>query len=397
MKYVVIVPDGMADYPLDVLGDKTVMETARIPHMDHLARAGEVGLLQTIPKGMSPGSDVANLALFGYNPREHFTGRAPLEALHMGIELGESEWAFRCNLITVTDGILEDFSAGHIPTDEARPLIELLDRKLGNAKLRFRAGVSYRHIMLDDTGTRFDFVTVPPHDVMGQPIEANLPKGEGARNIRDLMEASRAVLDDASVNKKRLARGEKPANMIWLWGQGMAPAFPSFRECFGVSGGAISAVNLIHGIAKALGMRSIEVPGITGYYDTDYAAKGRAALEALAIVDLVYVHVEAPDEAGHNGEVDQKVLAVERIDEFIVAPVAERIARGDDIRVLIAPDHYTPTVMRTHSCEPVPFLIAGSGVEPNGAAAFTEKAAAATGLSMPGWDAMGRLTSTHNE
>jgi len=391
MKYAVIVPDGMADYPLEVLDGKTVMEAAHTPNMDKLARLGEVGMLRTIPEGMEPGSDVANLSLFGYDPSKCFTGRAPLEALNLGIELDEKTWAFRCNLITVEDGKLLDYSAGQIPTDEARPLVEALDRELGNDQLRFHTGVGYRHIVIDGSGGDFDVVTTAPHNVMDEPIGSNLPRGAGAEKLLVLMEASRAVLAEEPVNRARVARGDRPANMIWLWGQGKAPSMQPFKERFGVTGATISAVNLVHGIARALGMRSIDVPGITGYYDTDYAAKGRAALRALEDVDLVFVHVEAPDEAGHNGQADEKVLAVERIDEMVVGPVAELVVRGENLRALVAPDHYTPTVKRTHSREPVPFLIAGGGVEPNGAKAFSEKEAARTGLQMAGWDAMGRL------
>jgi len=379
MKYCIIVPDGMADYGIESLGGKTPLEVARTVHMDELARRGRVGLIKTVPDGCPPGSDVANLALFGYDPRSCYTGRGPLEAANLGIEMGPADWAFRCNLITVTDGILQDYSAGHISTDEAHALIESLNRHLSNDHVTFYGGVSYRHLMMVRGGYEFDLATVPPHDVMGEPCAEHMPTGKGSEFVRELMEASRTFMGDHPVNTRREAGGQSPANKIWLWGEGKRPAIKGYGERFGLTGSVISAVDLVNGIGVVLGLKRRRVPGATGYYDTDYEGKGRAAIEELAERDFVYVHIEAPDEASHNGHLEEKIRAIERIDSLIVGPVAEFLSAREH-RILVAPDHYTPIVKRTHAAEPVPFVLAGTGVEADEAHVFCESTCAGSGF-----------------
>ncbi|OQZ03916.1 MAG: cofactor-independent phosphoglycerate mutase [Candidatus Brocadia sp. UTAMX1] len=380
MKYCIVVPDGLADYPIDKLSGRTPVEAARTPFLDFLAQNGQLGLVKTIPNGFPAGSDVANLTLLGYSPREYYSGRAPLEAASIGIKLNDDDWAFRCNFITATGDVLEDFCAGHIKTDEASVLIKLLNEKFGNDSIQFYTGKSYRHIMVNKGAQKMDARCFPPHDIMGQSIQKHLPKGNGSEILIDLMERSRAYLSNHDVNKVRIDLEENPANMIWLWGQGHRPKMPTFKERFHLTGAVITAVDLIKGIACYLGWDIIQVPGATGYLDTNYANKGQYAVKALETNDVVLVHIEAPDEAGHEGNVHEKILAIEQVDSKIIGPLLEAKNIFRDLRILVLPDHYTPIVKRTHTPEPVPFVAYGSGIEKGIGLPYSETNARASGL-----------------
>lgn len=392
MKYAIVIADGMADYPQPELGSKTPLEAARTPHADEVARSGLLGIAQMVPKGFTPGSDVTIMCLLGYEPKKYYPGRAPLEAANLGIKLGPGEWVFRCNLVTARDGVLEDYSAGHISTEEATALLDYLNEYLfmdftyisGGATARFFVGKSYRNVMHYKPASDSAEVEVrcmPPHDVVGQLISKNLPQGKGSKVLIGLMEKSYPLLQGHGINLKRLMEGKRPANMIWLWGQGQRPNMPTFREKFGVaSGAAISAVDLIKGLSRLLGWKVIEVPGATGYLDTDYAAKGRYAVEALKNHDLVLVHVEAPDEAAHMGSIEEKIKAIENIDALIVGPLHDALKNYGDYRLLFLCDHYTVIQKRTHSTEPVPFAMCGTGLGPPSGLDITESNAKKTRL-----------------
>jgi 2,3-bisphosphoglycerate-independent phosphoglycerate mutase len=382
MRYAVLIGDGMADYPLKELGGRTPLEVAGTPNMDEIARQGHLGSVRNIPPGMPPGSDVAVLSIMGYDPRRYYTGRGPLEAAKLGVEISPQEVAFRCNLVTVDDGRLIDYSSGHISSAEAAELIGFLQRELGTESVRFHPGVSYRHICVIKDLALMHVGCTPPHDVIGQPIEKNTPACREAEPLRDLMARSHRLLDDHEVNRARARRGEKPANMIWLWGQGGTPQIPSFRERFGVGGGVISAVDLVKGVAGLIGLDIIEVPGATGYYDTDYAAKGSYAVKCLEQQDFVLVHVEAPDEAGHNADLDEKIKAIESFDQHVVGPVMRKYGGQPGFRALVLPDHPTPIHLRTHTGEPVPFAWCGPGLSRGRASAFCEREAAVSDLSI---------------
>jgi 2,3-bisphosphoglycerate-independent phosphoglycerate mutase len=379
MKYVVLVGDGMADWPIDTLGGRTPLQVAHIPHMDQLAEAGRCGLARTVPAGMPPGSDVANLSIFGYPPPRYYSGRAPLEAAAMGIRLREGEIAFRCNLVTVRDGVMEDYSAGHISSEEGRELIGALRPLMPGG--RIYAGVSYRNLLVLRAGDRA--ICTPPHDISGRPIRDYLPQGEGSQLLNELMEAALPVLASHPVNKRRSEEGKRPANMIWLWGQGAAPSMPSFLEMYGLAGAVISAVDLLKGIGIYAGLEVINVPGATGTIDTDYQGKVEAGLRALQRLDLIYLHVEAPDEAAHEGNLEEKVRAIELFDRMVVGPVLQGLGRwGEQWRVLMLPDHATPISLRTHARDPVPFVLAGKGIEPDGVRQFSEEAARDGGFGL---------------
>ncbi len=386
MKYVILVPDGMADYPFPEHDGRTPLEMARTPHMDRLAREGRVGLARTIPRGMAPGSDVANLSLVGYDPKRYYSGRAPLEAASMGIDMGPDDVAFRCNLVTLSAGIMGDFAAGHIPNKESHPLIAALNDALATDEIRFHPGVSYRHIMVYSGPEKLKLKTTPPHDIIGQPYEKHLPRGKGKDLIRGLMERSREILEPHEINTVRLDLGENPATQVWLWGEGHAPQMEPFADKYGPTGAMITAVDLLRGIAKCIGWDVIEVPGATGYLDTNYTGKGEYAVEALKDHDLVYVHVEAPDEASHGGHLEEKMLAIQRVDTHVLAPLLEAAERynadGEGCRVLVMPDHLTPISKKTHTAEPVPFVLWGPGFEPNGAESLSEAQAKAAGLKV---------------
>ncbi len=374
MKYVVLVPDGAADYALDELDGRTPLQAASTPNMDALAREGLGGLVQMIPASRHPGSDIGNLEIFGYDSRVHYSGRAPLEAASMGIELEEGAIAFRCNLITRDGDTLTDYSAGHITIEEGRELFQLLGGKLAQEDIRFYPGVGYRHLLVCQNGPD-GLVSHPPHDIMGQSIAAHLPTGEGQEKIRALMEAAEPILAEAQVNQIRREAAMSPANAIWLWGSGRALQLDSLKEKYGLSGGVISAVDLVRGIGRSAGLEVIEVPGITGYLDTNYSGKARYALEALERYALVYVHVEAPDEAGHNGDPGAKIQALEDFDRLVVGPVVEGVQNYRQARILMTPDHRTPIALRTHSRERVPFVLWGSGLAADGLEAYDERAA----------------------
>jgi 2,3-bisphosphoglycerate-independent phosphoglycerate mutase len=384
MKYIVIVPDGAADYPNEMLGGKTPLEAADKPFMDSLAKKGILGRVKTIPQGFPPASDVANLALLGYEPQKYYCGRGPLEAANMGVELKEGDLAFRCNLITESEGKLLDYSAGHITDREAKILIEHIDRELGTAEIEFYPGKSYRHLMVYRQGANLGLEKLklfPPHDIMGREINKHLPRGKNDECVNSLMRHSRSLLKDHEINKVRIDLGENPANMIWLWGAGPKPAIPTFREKFNLSGAVISAVDLINGIGKITGMRVVEVEGANGYYDTNYLGKAQEGLKALKEVDFLFIHIEATDEAGHNQDLRMKITCLERIDKLVVGTIVEALS-GQDYRILISPDHPTPVSKRTHTDEPVPFLIAGTGVNAGNFSSYSEAEAVNSNLYM---------------
>ena len=378
LKYIVLVGDGMADQAIEGLDMRTPLEAARTPNMDFMVKNGLLGRVKTIPDKMNPASDVANLSILGYDPKKYYSGRAPLEAANLGIKLEDDDVAFRCNLITVEGDILLDYSAGHIKSKEAEKLIKFIDQKLGNNKFRFFPGVSYRHLLLAKRGAELklqDLKCHAPHDISGQSIKKNLPKGNGADIIIKLMQDSREILRTHEINQVRLDLKENPANMIWLWGQGLKPNMPGFKNKFGLSGSVISAVDLIKGLGRILGLEVINVPGATGYYDTDYSGKAKAAIDSLQNNDFVFVHVEAPDEAGHNGDLREKLTAIERFDQLVVGPFLEYCKNRGDFRVMVLPDHSTPLSLRTHTSEAVPFAIYGKNIPKGEFLNYSEKEA----------------------
>lgn len=363
MKYLIVLGDGMADYPIKELGNKTPLKVAKTESMDAIASRGTIGMVQTIPQGLSPGSDIANLSILGYDPKRYYTGRAVYEAASAGVKLGSGDVAFRCNLVTVSKSngmtIMEDYSAGHITTDEAREIIIELDQRLGNDEMRFYPGVSYRHLIVWKEGST-KMETMPPHDISGKDITAYLPKGEGAGKIIKLMEEAKEILNDNLINKKRVAASKPPANSIWLWGQGRPISLPSFKERYGLTGSVISAVDLIKGIGVTLGLSPVEVPGATGYLDTNYLGKAEYALKELRKKDFVFVHVEAPDEAAHSGDIHNKIVAIEDFDRLVVRTVLEGMRQFEEYKIMVLPDHRTPIVRKTHTSEPVPFAFCSS-------------------------------------
>ncbi len=385
MKYIVLVGDGMGDRPLEELEGKTPLEAAKTPNMNFIVEKGRLGFTNMIPLRMAPASDVANLSILGYNPRKYYTGRGPLEAANIGIDLADDEIAFRCNFVTVSgaEDRLVDYSAGHISNEEAAALIKELGAKIGSETVRFFAGVSYRHLVVikckdkDELRALRKLKCAPPHDIIGKKIERYLPKkGEGIEIISKLMEASKEILVGHEVNKVRLDLKENPANMIWLWGQGVKPSMPKFSELFKVEGSIISAVDLIKGIGKTIGLRVINVPGATGYYDTNYAGKAEYALESLKARDFVFVHVEAPDEAGHNGDLKEKIASIEKFDKLVVGKVLEHFKSSkEEFRILVLSDHATPLSIRTHSRDYVCFAMYGTDIEQDEHAYFNEKEA----------------------
>lgn len=358
MKYVVLVGDGMGDYPVEALGGRTPLQAADIPAIRQIAAAGEVRLVQTVPEGMPPGSDVANMALLGYNAAENYTGRAAIEAAGAEIPMAPSDVAFRCNLVTVSDdGIMQDYSAGHITTEEGRALIGSLQERLGSEGLTFHPGVQYRHLLIRDDGPA-DCACTPPHEIADRPVESHLPTGDRSDEIRALMEASKAVFADHPVNQKRIAEGKKPATQIWLWGQGKAMQLESYRSLYGLGGGVISAVDLLKGLARLAGLEAPDVEGATGFLDTNYEGKVDAALEILGREDFVFIHIEAPDECGHMGDAQLKREAIEAFDAKVVAPVFHWLeAQGEPYRLLLCTDHRTPVALKGHTSEPVPMAV----------------------------------------
>ena len=393
MKTVIVIPDGCADDPVPALAGRTPLQAARLPHADRVARAGVVGLADNVPASLTPASDVATLSLCGYDPLAVYTGRAPLEAAAMGVALGPHDWAVRCNFVAAPDGRMRDFTAGHISTEVGGRLIAALQSALGGrdiagGRIEFHPGVSYRNLLVwRGTGGGSPLAGTmgqPPHDIPDEPLAAHLPAGPGRAVLVELMDASKPVLAAHPANT-----GPTPATQIWLWGLGQAPTVTPFEQVYGVRGALVSAVDLVRGVGALLGWHRIDVPGATGYLDTDYAAKGRAAVAALADYDLVCVHVEAPDEASHEGRADAKVEALEQIDAHVTGPLLAALPAYGDYRVLIEPDHRTTLATRAHARGPVPFAAAGTGIAPGRAAGYDEAAAAASGLRFdPGWGLM---------
>ena len=392
MKYAVIIPDGLGDWPVTELGGKTPLEAAEIPNLHALSKKYILGTLLTCPEGMVPGSDVCGLSLMGYDPRSCYTGRAPLEAANLGLMLGPGELAFRTNLVNVENGILTDYSADHISTEEAAVLIQALQKNLGTKDYSFHPGKMYRHIMIYKKPFTLSVETDPPHDFQGGPYEKHWPRGKGAEILKDLTLKSCEILENHPVNLERARQGKKKANMIWLWGDGKAPQLERFEKKFGARGGVISAVDLLNGLGRYLGLEIISVPGATGYFDTDYRAKGEYAIKALERLDLIFVHIEATDEASHSGLVKEKVKAIEQIDKHIVGPLVGRIQKEKDWRLFVAPDHYTPVARKTHIGDPVPFIFAGSDVKKSSGRSYTEKEARTAGVRIEkGYELMERL------
>ena len=344
MKYVVLVGDGMADYPIEALDSKTPLEAAHTPNIDFISAKGNKGIVRTIPRGMYPGSDVANLSILGYDPRRYYTGRGPLEAASMGVFLDEDDVAFRCNLVTVKKDRIADYSAGHISTEDGSALIKLIDGKLGGKGISFHPGISYRHLLVLKDCEKVK--CVPPHDIVGQLIENNLPSGDCSELLKKLMQDSRSLLGEY---------------MIWPWGHGKAPKMPSFEDKYGLSGSVVSAVDLIKGIGICAGLQTINVPGATGYLDTNYRGKADYALRSLENKDFIFVHVEAPDEAGHGGDIDAKIKAIEDFDEKVVGIMLDGLNRYEEYKILVLSDHPTPISLKTHTSDPVEFFMLSTG------------------------------------
>lgn len=380
MKYAIILPDGASDEPVEELGGRTPLEAARIPNMDWVASTGNLGIAVTIPDGFTPGTDVGTLSLLGYDPRRYYSGRAPIEAAARGLEVRPDQIVFRCNFVTVDDGRMKDFTAGHISQPEADRLVADLNDALRLDGCTFHSGVSYRNLMMLDGAADLVVKCAPPHDIPDRPIAEHLPSGAGADRVLTIMQRSAALLRDHPVARARRDRGESPPTQVWLWGQGRPTPMESFESRFGVRGAVITGVDILRGFARSLGMDLIHVPGATGYIDTDFDGKGRAAVAALRTHDLILVHVEAADEAGHLGDAAEKVRALERIDEAVVGPLLEALHRSSDFRVFVAADHPTPVSTKAHSAVPPPFCFAGAGVDPNGGRRFTESEARSTGL-----------------
>ena len=391
MKYAIIIPDGCADEPQPSLQGKTPLEAARLPAMDAVVEAGVIALGNHTPAALAAGSDTANLSLLGYDPLTHYTGRGALEAAAQGIALGSGDWAVRCNLVTIEDQVMRDFTAGHVSTAEAAGLLAALQENAGCDALRFLPGVSYRNLLVVSAApfTR-DTRTAAPHDLTDQSILDAYPRGPGSNLLAELMSASEAVFADHPVNQARRQAGKRPVTNVWLWGQGSAPRLEPFQQLYGVRGAMITAVDLLRGLAELIGWKRIDVPGATGYLDTDYAAKGRHAVAALPEHDLVCVHVEAPDEASHEGRADAKIEALEQIDRHVVAPLFAALQDYPQWRILVSPDHPTPLRTKTHSHGNVPMAIAGSGIEPDGFDRYDDPTAARSSLVFrEGWRAMG--------
>lgn len=395
MKYVVVLCDGMADYPVPALGGKTPMMVAKKPHIDALAAKAEVGLVRTVAPGLKPGSDVANMSVLGFDPHRFYTGRSPLEAASIGIDMKDSDVSLRTNLVTLSDKgepfadkVIEDYCADDISTEEARQLIEAVQAAFGGGEYDFYTGVSYRHCLIWHGGTTELGNMTPPHDITGKVIGPHLSTAETARPLLEMMEKSFDLLKDHPVNKARVAAGRRPANCIWLWGEGKRPALRPFEALYGIKGGMVSAVDLLKGIANCAGMEVAEVPGATGYIDTDFEGKAKAALDLLTRNDLVYVHFEAPDECGHRNEPENKVKAIEMIDSRVLPILEEGLEQYEDYKILLLPDHPTPIVTRTHASDPVPYLLYQKSAPKAGVNTINEETAKATGIYMENGPAM---------
>ena len=375
----IIVPDGAADKPLEQFEGRTVLEAAETPNMDKISTYGRQGLVQTIPDGMEAGSDIAQMSLLGYDPRTFYGGRAPIEAAARNIKLSADDWVFRCNLITIADGKMADHSAGHISTEEARALVKELKEQLGDEKFQLYPGISYRHLLVFK-GLDFDVQTYPPHDFVGQKIEKILPRGKGADILIDLMARSQQLFSNHDINKVRRDLGENQVSSIWLWGEGKKTLMENFQKRFGLKGATITAVDLARGLSKLIGFDFIDVPGATGFVDTNYEGKGLAAIEGLEKYDLIFVHIEAPDEASHHGNAEMKKKTIEQIDKYIVGPVLDALQTYKSWRILVMPDHPTPISSKAHSSQPVPFAMAGDNISGILHTTFGEANAAKSGF-----------------
>jgi len=392
MKYCVLIIDGASGLPLSERGDKTCLELAYTPNLDAMAKEGTLGLVRTIPPGMEPSSACACISVLGYDPKLYYRGRAAIEARSMGITIDEGEVVFRCNLVAIRDGRMWDYSSGHISTNEARQLIEALNKSLGSDKVHFYSGVSYRHLCkLKEREDTILAACTPPHDIHDKPIDEFLPKGPGSELLRDLMERSKAVLRGHPVNVERGSRGDIPATMLWLfWGSGKVPDMPAFKQIYGLNAAITSAVDVLRGLARMMGMGVLDIPGVKDGLDNNFTAQAVGALQALKEYDLVVIHVEATDEAAHAGSIDDKIEAIQRVDREVVSQLCSW--RPDNLRMLIMPDHPTPIKTQTHSDEPVPFMLWGPGFTSNGAKRFTEAEAKNTGFFIgEGYKIMGRL------
>ena len=391
MKYIVLVGDGMPDTPVEELGGKTPLEAAQTPNMDFVASSGTCGMADFVPENFPPASDVANLSIFGYDPKKYYTGRGPFEAASMGVDLKDGDVAFRCNLVTVAGGEMEDYSAGHISTQEAKKIISELNSKLSGEDVRFYPGISYRHLCVINNGPRKVRCT-PPHDISSKKTDTYLPQGPGAGQIRELMEKALPLLERSAVNKKRVLAGKRPASSIWLWGQGTKPSMPTYMQKFGLSGSVITAVDLLKGIGVYAGLDVINVPGATGYLDTNYKGKAQYALRSLAVKDFVFVHVESPDETGHNGDLAGKIRAIEDFDRLVVGTVLAGLKKFPKCRLLVTSDHSTPLAIRTHSRGAVPFAAMGSGIKKGKITKYSEKDISASPLLVrPGHELISKL------
>ena len=386
MKYIVVLYDGMADYPVPALGGKTPMEIAKKPCLDKLASMGEVGLVKTVAEGLKPGSDIANMSVLGYNPKECYTGRSPLEAVSIGVNMLDSDIIFRCNLVTLSDEenyedkTMVDYSAGDISTADATEIIKSVEEHFGNDIFKFYSGVAYRHCLVWHEGTLDLGKLTPPHDISGKVIGEHLSDSENAKDLIAMMKESYDFLMEHPVNKRRIAEGKRPANSIWLWGEGTKPSLPDFKEKYGVDGSIISAVDLLKGIATCAGMNDPDVEGATGYIDTNFEGKAECAIKELETKDFVYIHIEAPDECGHRNEPENKVKSIEIIDEKVLSKVVEALEKYDDYKIMVLPDHPTPIVTMTHAGDAVPYMIyQKSKAADNGVTTFTEATAKATG------------------
>lgn len=390
MRYALLIPDGAADRPHPSLGGKTPLEVAHLPHFHQLAREGCLGRTLTVPDSLPPGSDVANLSVLGYDPKISYTGRAPLEAASLGIELGPDEVIFRANLVTIEDGRMKDYSGGAISTEDGRLLITELSHRMGIDGVRLYAGVGYRHLCVFEKMAEAIPDRPPPHDITGCCIEDYPPQGPHAARLLEVETRSRLLLPELPTNKRRIAEGHLPITQLWLWGGGVMPKLVSFAERYGLSGGIISAVDLLKGIAKLIGLEILIVPGATGYYDTNYAGKGEAAILCLSQKPFVAIHVEAPDEAGHHGDAREKIRALENIDRWILGPLLREGNEKGDLRILCLPDHATPLEVKTHTREPVPYALWGPGIPATKAKAFTERESAQAPV-LPATDLMAML------
>lgn len=374
MKYVVFLGDGMSDEPLPELDGKTPLMVAKTPNLDRMVREGVGGWSMNTPNGFSPASDVANMGVLGYDVTECYSGRSPLEAAAMGVELAPEDVAFRCNLVTLADGfsVMKSFSADHITSEEAAEIIHTVNDRLGSELFTFHPGVSYRHLLVWHGGGE-SLKCTPPHDITDKSIDGHLPRGMDADPIAGLMKASWEFLADHPVNVKRVHEGRQPANSLWLWGQGRRPILTPFRELYAKSGGMISAVDLMKGIAVNIGFDNLEVEGATGWIDTNYAGKAQAAIDGLADHDLVFIHVESPDESGHAGRLDYKIQSIEDFDAQVVGPVLDYLQSQGAYRAVALPDHPTPIALKTHTPDPVPFAMVGTGIEPDANQVYDEE------------------------